>query len=92
MWSITPSAMCPHCHRDDQVQKVSAAVAEGTATGTSYGWTVGHAGHQRFQGNTVTWSRQQSMLAAMLAAHADHCLWLVVERVLPLYCWWEHFS
>ncbi len=62
------SVICPHCHQEDQVQKVSAVVAEGTATGTSYGWTVGHAGSQRFQGNTVTWSRQQSMLAEMLAA------------------------
>ena len=65
---VMHSMVCPLCQRDDQVQKVSAVVAEGTVTGTSYGWTVGHAGSHRFQGNTVTWSRQQSMLAAMLAA------------------------
>ena len=28
---------CPHCGREDQVQKVSALVASGTTTGTAYG-------------------------------------------------------
>ena len=58
---------CPHCWREDQVQKVSALVASGTTTGMEYGWTVGRAGQQRFHGNTVEWSRQQTVLATLLA-------------------------
>ena len=62
------SLACPHCQHEDRVEKVSALVATSTTTGMSYGWTVGHAGSQRFHGNTVAWSRQQTMLAGMLAA------------------------
>ena len=58
---------CPHCQREDRVQKVSALVASGTTTGTAYGWTVGRAGRSRFHGNTVEWSRQQTVLATLLA-------------------------
>ncbi len=65
---ITYATACPCCLQDEMVQKVSAVVAEGTTTGMSHGWTVGHAGSRRFQGNTVTWSRLRSVLAEMLAA------------------------
>ena len=58
---------CPRCQREDRVQKVSALVANGTTTEMRYGWTVGRVGGQRFHGNTVSWSRQQTLLAGMLA-------------------------
>lgn len=58
---------CPHCQREDRVQKVSALVAHGTTTGMHYGWTVGRVGRQRFHGHTVAWSRQQTLLAGQLA-------------------------
>ena len=62
------SLVCPHCQHADRVEKVSALVARSTTTGMSYGWTVGHAGRQRYHGNTVAWSRHQTVLARMLAA------------------------
>jgi hypothetical protein len=68
MFYHAQSLVCPHCQHGDHVEKVSALVARSTTTGTSYGWTVGHAGSQRFHGNTVAWSRQQTVLSGMLAA------------------------
>jgi hypothetical protein len=67
MLSHPQSLACPHCQHGNRVEQVSALVARSTTTGMSYGWTVGHAGRQRFHGNTVAWSRHQTMLAAMLA-------------------------
>src|SRR5579863_2528519 len=67
MWYYPRSLACPHCQHGDRVEKVSALVAQGTTTGMRYGWTVGHAGSQRFHGNTVSWSRHQTVLASMLA-------------------------
>jgi hypothetical protein len=58
---------CPHCQREDRVQKVSALVAQSTTTGMTSGWTVGSASGRRFHGHTVAWSRQQTVLAGMLA-------------------------
>jgi len=67
MLSHPQSLACPHCRCGERVEKVSALVARSTTTGMSYGWTVGHAGRHRFHGNTVAWSRHQTVLAGMLA-------------------------
>jgi len=63
---------CPHCHRDHLVQKVSAIVANGTATGMARGILVGqvrgrHFRRRRFTGASVGWNRQQTQLAALLS-------------------------
>ena len=58
---------CPHCHREDAVQKVSAVVESGSSTGVQIGRTVGRAGGQRMTGYVLMVSRQQTTLSSLLA-------------------------
>jgi hypothetical protein len=58
---------CPHCQRDQQVQKVSDLVASGTVNGTSrgsyWGRTGGWFSGRNVHGTTIRWHHQQTALA-----------------------------
>jgi hypothetical protein len=81
---------CPHCHSDQQVQKVSAIVASGTVNGTMHGIYWGRVGGifsgRSFHGNTIRWHHQQTELAERLAPPRKPRNLAAVGTILGVFC------
>jgi hypothetical protein len=80
MTAAQPGGMeCPQCHQIDQVQKVSAIVKAGTATGALTGTTTGANG----DANHTLARNNQTLLSKLLAApkKPDGTTWSLWQRI-----------